>query len=183
MDTQVADTLTTTTLTAGTGYYQATFLPYATTYNRLACEVTIADAGQTCRIAVYTDVNGEPGVLVHDTGEKSVAAPKIVAGTGDIVIPTAGWYWTRISCSSAVAEFRAYAPGWTSPVLGAPIAAATLGTTTTAFTEAGAYGPAPPTAGTLTAIATAVPVVVLGIAAAAAAQSFVHVPRHFLRGG
>jgi len=185
-DAQVGNALSTVALTAGTVYYQPIHLPLATTYNQIACEVTTADAGQTCRLGVYTSLQGQPDSLIFDSGDASIASTGKVEVTKDIVIPTAGWYWTSISSSSGTAEFLAYAPGWTRPTLGAPIAAATLGTTSTAFTGAGAYGAPPFTpAGdpASNAIATAVPVVVLGITAPAAAQSFVHVPRRFLRSG
>lgn len=80
------------------------------TVDRIAIEVTVADAGKVARLGIYNDgSNLYPGTLVVDGGEISVAANGIITATISEAL-TKGYYWVAI-VSDGTPTIRGYGTG------------------------------------------------------------------------
>lgn len=77
------------------------------TIDRLAIDVTTADAGKIARLGIYNDgTNLYPGTLVVDAGTVSVADVAVVAATIDQAL-TKGVYWLVV-VSDGAPELQAF---------------------------------------------------------------------------
>jgi len=96
-------------------YATPIILPVTATYDRIAINISTAEAGTNARLGIYADNGaGEPGALVLDAGTVSLAAVAVVT----IVINqqlSAGLYWVVVVANSTTAAlYRATIRAWST---------------------------------------------------------------------
>lgn len=88
------------------------FVARAITIDRLAIEITTADAGKIARLGIYNNgTNLYPGTLILDAGTVSVGANAVVAATINQAL-TKGLYWLVV-VSDGNPSGRYQYPAWT----------------------------------------------------------------------
>ncbi len=73
------------------------------TITSIGIEVTTAGtAGHVCRIGIYSDTGGKPGVLLHDSGAIPVDPGAVPTFESNVVswVMRQGWYWVALAGQS-----------------------------------------------------------------------------------
>ncbi len=92
-------------------YYAPICIPqgFDITVKNLGCHVRSGAAGNV-RVGLYSDIDGEPGTLILDSGNLSTSTAAFKQmGVSQIIPVKSGWHWTAITVSSAAPTYEVLA--------------------------------------------------------------------------
>lgn len=96
---QVGELLSTTAAAANRMYATPFYVPFTTTFTKMACRTGPGGAGNI-ELGVYANANGAPAALVHDCGSiASGSANTTYEITGRTILLNPGWYWLTVATS------------------------------------------------------------------------------------
>ncbi|MCI0432061.1 MAG: hypothetical protein L0271_00225 [Gemmatimonadetes bacterium] len=82
------------------------FAPERITVDRAVIEVTTLQAASLARIALYTSVNYQPGLLLVETANFATTATGILTQTITATSLARGWYWVTVTSDTSAVAFR-----------------------------------------------------------------------------
>ncbi len=99
---------TTSTVSAGLALYYPVCVPHRISLLSIATYINTASAGTNCRIALYSNDEGEPKDLLVESGVISTATTGLKTYTpgAPLDLPPA-WYWTAIQVDSSLPIYKA----------------------------------------------------------------------------
>jgi len=90
-----------TALTANILYATPFYVPQATTFTKISCQVISGAAGTHCELGIYSNSNGVPHSLEYDCGNVATATTGNKEITGLSLALSAGWHFLVVASDGA----------------------------------------------------------------------------------